>query len=196
MIRWCLTEIFTALFSLPLTGYGSIFFPGEVNVTGLNLDEIIHFRRKEVTVYPDDKNKPPQGEGLNRWVNERPVWRQWSVMASWWLSYMLVFCFLIISQTSGGNFGWCLAKRQDDLHSDQESCASDWDELWGPAGESLTQTGSPFPGIQTWDWVLGVRGKSLLIQSYFTLHVFLFFVFFILSTKATTALMTSCSLSL
>lgn len=49
-----------------LSGYGSIFFPGEVNVTGLNLDDIVHFRRKEVIVYPDDKNKPSEGEGLNR----------------------------------------------------------------------------------------------------------------------------------
>lgn len=101
----------------------------------------------------------------------------------WWLVGRWVTCwysvFFIISQTSGGNFGWYLAKWQDGLHSDQESCASDWDELRGPAGESLTQTGSPFPGIQTWDWVLGVRGKSLLIQSYFTLHVWVFFVFFV-----------------
>lgn len=49
-----------------LAGYGSIFFPGEVNVAGLNLDEIVHFRRKEVIVYPDDKHKPSEGEGLNR----------------------------------------------------------------------------------------------------------------------------------
>lgn len=53
-------------FSIGRKGYGSIFFPGEVNVTGLNLDEIVHFRRKEVIVYPDDKNKPVEGEGLNR----------------------------------------------------------------------------------------------------------------------------------
>ncbi|XP_068587741.1 nuclear pore complex protein Nup98-Nup96 [Cebidichthys violaceus] len=53
-------------FTVGRKGYGSIFFPGEVNVTALNLDEIVHFRRKEVIVYPDDKNKPLEGEGLNR----------------------------------------------------------------------------------------------------------------------------------
>ncbi|KAK2827957.1 hypothetical protein Q5P01_018991 [Channa striata] len=58
----CIVENFT----VGRKGYGSIFLPGEVNVTGLNLDEIVHFRRKEVIVYPDDKNKPPEGEGLNR----------------------------------------------------------------------------------------------------------------------------------
>ncbi|XP_072230778.1 nuclear pore complex protein Nup98-Nup96 isoform X2 [Leuresthes tenuis] len=58
----CVVENFT----IGRKGYGSIFFPGEVNVSGLNLDEIVHFRRKEVIVYPDDKNKPPEGEGLNR----------------------------------------------------------------------------------------------------------------------------------
>lgn len=47
-------------------GYGSVFFPGEVNLTNLNLDEIVHFRRKEVIVYPDDKDKPSVGEGINR----------------------------------------------------------------------------------------------------------------------------------
>lgn len=48
------------------SGYGSVFFPGEVNLTDLNLDEIVHLRRKEVIVYPDDKDKPSVGEGLNR----------------------------------------------------------------------------------------------------------------------------------
>ncbi|XP_071392478.1 nuclear pore complex protein Nup98-Nup96-like isoform X2 [Centroberyx affinis] len=58
----CVVENFT----VGRKGYGSVFFPGEVKVTGLNLDEIVHFRRKEVIVYPDDKNKPAEGEGLNR----------------------------------------------------------------------------------------------------------------------------------
>uniref|UniRef100_A0A8C9VDT0 Nuclear pore complex protein Nup98-Nup96 n=1 Tax=Scleropages formosus TaxID=113540 RepID=A0A8C9VDT0_SCLFO len=58
----CVVENFT----VGRKGYGSIFFPGEVNLTNLNLDEIVHFRRKEVIVYPDDMTKPPVGEGLNR----------------------------------------------------------------------------------------------------------------------------------
>ncbi|XP_034033490.1 nuclear pore complex protein Nup98-Nup96 isoform X2 [Thalassophryne amazonica] len=58
----CVVENFT----VGRKGYGSVFFPGELNVTGLNLDDIVHFRRKEVVIYPDDKQKPQQGEGLNR----------------------------------------------------------------------------------------------------------------------------------
>ncbi|MED6232779.1 hypothetical protein ATANTOWER_002376, partial [Ataeniobius toweri] len=58
----CIVENFT----IGRKGYGSIFFPGEVNLTELNLDDIVHFRRKEVIVYPDDKKKPLEGEGLNR----------------------------------------------------------------------------------------------------------------------------------
>lgn len=58
----CIVENFT----VGRKGYGSVFFPGEVNVSGLNLDQIVHFRRKEVIVYPDDRNKPTEGEGLNR----------------------------------------------------------------------------------------------------------------------------------
>ncbi|XP_052555226.1 nuclear pore complex protein Nup98-Nup96 isoform X3 [Tympanuchus pallidicinctus] len=53
-------------FTIGRKGYGSIFFEGEVNLTNLNLDDIVHIRRKEVIVYPDDERKPPIGEGLNR----------------------------------------------------------------------------------------------------------------------------------
>lgn len=52
---------------LCLVGYGSIYFEGEVNLTNLNLDDIVHIRRKEVIVYLDDNQKPPVGEGLNRY---------------------------------------------------------------------------------------------------------------------------------
>ncbi|XP_005161496.1 nuclear pore complex protein Nup98-Nup96 isoform X1 [Danio rerio] len=58
----CIVENFT----IGRKGYGSVFFPGEVNLTNMILDEIVHFRRKEIIVYPDDKDKPPVGEGLNR----------------------------------------------------------------------------------------------------------------------------------
>ncbi|XP_077361067.1 nuclear pore complex protein Nup98-Nup96 [Festucalex cinctus] len=53
-------------FTVGRKGYGSIFFPGSTNVMGLDLDQIVHFRRKEVIVYPGDMNKPAEGEGLNR----------------------------------------------------------------------------------------------------------------------------------
>uniref|UniRef100_A0A3B4AT94 Nuclear pore complex protein Nup98-Nup96 n=1 Tax=Periophthalmus magnuspinnatus TaxID=409849 RepID=A0A3B4AT94_9GOBI len=59
-------DCFVENFTVGRRGYGSVFFPGEVNVAGLNLDDIVHFRRKEVIIYPDDKNKPPEGQGLNR----------------------------------------------------------------------------------------------------------------------------------
>ncbi|XP_025085972.1 nuclear pore complex protein Nup98-Nup96-like [Pomacea canaliculata] len=57
----CLVEDLT----IGREGYGSVFFPGTINVAGMNLDEIVHFRRKEIVVYPNDDNKPPLGEGLN-----------------------------------------------------------------------------------------------------------------------------------
>ncbi len=58
----CLVENFT----VGRRGYGNVFFPGVTNVAGLNLDEIVFIRHKEVIVYPDDGRKPPLGEGLNK----------------------------------------------------------------------------------------------------------------------------------
>lgn len=53
-------------FTIGRRGYGSIYFEGQIDLTNLNLDEIVHVRSKEVIVYTDDGNKPPVGEGLNR----------------------------------------------------------------------------------------------------------------------------------
>ncbi|KAK6739614.1 hypothetical protein RB195_008237 [Necator americanus] len=46
--------------------YGSVFWPGRIELEDVTLDEIVVFRHKEVTVYPDESKKPPLGEGLNR----------------------------------------------------------------------------------------------------------------------------------
>nr|XP_045000918.1 nuclear pore complex protein Nup98-Nup96 isoform X2 [Jaculus jaculus] len=59
-------ECIVSDFTIGRKGYGSIYFEGEVNLTNLNLDDTVHIRRKEVIVYPDDNQKPPVGEGLNR----------------------------------------------------------------------------------------------------------------------------------
>ncbi|KHJ93989.1 nucleoporin autopeptidase [Oesophagostomum dentatum] len=46
--------------------YGSVFWPGRIELENVTLDELVVFRHKEVTVYPDESIKPPLGEGLNR----------------------------------------------------------------------------------------------------------------------------------
>ncbi|XP_065354164.1 nuclear pore complex protein Nup98-Nup96 [Calliphora vicina] len=53
-------------FTVGREGYGNVYFGKEIDVAGLNLDEIVHFRNKEIIIYPDDDNKPPVGHGLNR----------------------------------------------------------------------------------------------------------------------------------
>uniref|UniRef100_A0A182QPM2 Nuclear pore complex protein Nup98-Nup96 n=1 Tax=Anopheles farauti TaxID=69004 RepID=A0A182QPM2_9DIPT len=53
-------------FTIGRKGYGNVYFNEQIDVAGLNLDEIVHFRHKEVIIYPDDENKPLVGSGLNR----------------------------------------------------------------------------------------------------------------------------------
>ena len=53
-------------FTVGRKGYGNVYFSDSFDVYGLNLDEIVHFRHKEVIIYPDDEKKPPVGQGLNR----------------------------------------------------------------------------------------------------------------------------------
>ncbi|KAL3289756.1 hypothetical protein HHI36_023151 [Cryptolaemus montrouzieri] len=53
-------------FTVGRRGYGNVYFPDEINVKNLNLDDIVHFRYKEIHMYPDESKKPTVGEGLNR----------------------------------------------------------------------------------------------------------------------------------
>lgn len=53
-------------FTVGRDGYGNVFFEERFDVADLNLDDIVHFRHKEVVIYPDDEHKPPVGQGLNR----------------------------------------------------------------------------------------------------------------------------------
>ena len=53
-------------FTIGREAFGKIVFPGVVNVAGLNLDEIVFIRHKEVVLYPNEEKKPAFGEGLNR----------------------------------------------------------------------------------------------------------------------------------
>ncbi|ALC47795.1 Nup98-96, partial [Drosophila busckii] len=53
-------------FTIGRQGYGNVYYGKQMDVAGLKLDEIVHFRNKEVIIYPDDDNKPPIGSGLNR----------------------------------------------------------------------------------------------------------------------------------
>lgn len=53
-------------FTVGRVGYGNVCFPEIIDVSNLNLDEIVHIRHREVILYPDDSKKPPVGQGLNR----------------------------------------------------------------------------------------------------------------------------------
>ncbi|CAH0385420.1 unnamed protein product [Bemisia tabaci] len=58
----CIVENFT----IGRRNYGNIFYPDSFDVSGLDIDSIVHIRHKEVVVYPDESIKPSVGEGLNR----------------------------------------------------------------------------------------------------------------------------------
>uniref|UniRef100_A0A1L8DWH8 Nuclear pore complex protein Nup98-Nup96 n=1 Tax=Nyssomyia neivai TaxID=330878 RepID=A0A1L8DWH8_9DIPT len=53
-------------FTIGREGYGNVFFNEEMDVYGLNLDENVYFRHKEIVIYPVDDRRPPIGYGLNR----------------------------------------------------------------------------------------------------------------------------------
>ncbi|CAK9290400.1 unnamed protein product [Gordionus sp. m RMFG-2023] len=46
-------------------GYGSITFPGPINVIGLNIDKDVYIEIKNVEIYPEESEKPVLGEGMN-----------------------------------------------------------------------------------------------------------------------------------
>ncbi|XP_055902873.1 nuclear pore complex protein Nup98-Nup96-like isoform X2 [Eupeodes corollae] len=45
-------------FTIGRKGYGSICFNKEINVAGLNIDNIVNFRNKELITYPNEHNNP------------------------------------------------------------------------------------------------------------------------------------------
>lgn len=52
-------------FTVGRKGYGNVYFPNEMDIFGLNVDELVHFRYREINVYPDDSKKPPIGQVRN-----------------------------------------------------------------------------------------------------------------------------------
>jgi hypothetical protein len=46
--------------------FGKIIFDGETDILGLNLDNLVTIKSKCIEVYPEDKDKPPLGEKLNK----------------------------------------------------------------------------------------------------------------------------------
>lgn len=53
-------------FTVGRQSVGQVTWVSPTDVRGLNLDSIVQFKPKEVTVYPDDSNKPQHGHGLNK----------------------------------------------------------------------------------------------------------------------------------
>ncbi|CAG4952665.1 unnamed protein product [Parnassius apollo] len=53
-------------FTIGRKNYGNVFYDCEMDVANLDLDALVHFLNKEVIIYPEDADKPPVGQGLNR----------------------------------------------------------------------------------------------------------------------------------
>ena len=53
-------------FTIGRIGYGNVSFPDAVDISNLNLDELVHFRYRELSIYLDDTKKPPLNQELNR----------------------------------------------------------------------------------------------------------------------------------
>eukprot|EP01117_Protostelium_nocturnum_P007921 TRINITY_DN2830_c0_g1_i2.p1 TRINITY_DN2830_c0_g1~~TRINITY_DN2830_c0_g1_i2.p1 ORF type:complete len:931 (+),score=287.12 TRINITY_DN2830_c0_g1_i2:104-2896(+) len=53
-------------FSIGKYNVGCVRFLRPVDITGLDLNRIVIFSQSSLTIYPDDDNKPPLGEGLNQ----------------------------------------------------------------------------------------------------------------------------------
>eukprot|EP00873_Tetraselmis_striata_P038858 jgi/Tetstr1/459122/TSEL_004570.t2 len=53
-------------FTIGRHGFGSVQWLEPVDVRGLRLDAIVHISHRELEVYPEDSDKPPAGDGLNK----------------------------------------------------------------------------------------------------------------------------------
>lgn len=58
----CLVENFT----VGRYGYGNVCFLGVTDVAGIDLDAVVFILRKQIEVYPEGTQKPPQGQELNK----------------------------------------------------------------------------------------------------------------------------------
>lgn len=62
-------------FTIGRKGYGNVYFPDEMDISGLNIDDLVHFRYREINVYPDDTKKPPVGQ-----VSKKFIIKIWLIM--------------------------------------------------------------------------------------------------------------------
>ncbi|CAF1660456.1 unnamed protein product [Adineta ricciae] len=59
-------QCFVEKFTVGRKHYGSVTFQGShMNLAGLDLDRLVEIDRRQVTVYPDENDRPGEGEGLN-----------------------------------------------------------------------------------------------------------------------------------